>query len=271
MNETQQNIFISHANRDKTEYVYPLTNALSAQDVTFWLDDMQIAWGDNVPEKINQGLRTSQFALVCLSQNFLARPWPEAEMYAVLAIQNSTGGKRVLPLILNSKDDLLRHYPLLGGLAYREFSQGPDKLAAEISRMVKSKGKQPDEVAVTVEGVHTGKLCHLRVPRRASVQWLAMMAQSGLEVEAAFRVGPFAEFYVRWVLVDIKAEGEWLRMSRRMQRTVHALVASGSEIKMAHSARDRLEDIGISDETVFHLYAIEDEDHRPPPASIAAY
>ena len=33
--------------------------------------------------KINEGLRNSRFALVCLSANFLQRRWPEAEMAAV--------------------------------------------------------------------------------------------------------------------------------------------------------------------------------------------
>jgi hypothetical protein len=268
--EPRQDIFISHASADKPQFVYPLTDALSARDVTFWLDDAEIGWGDSIAGRINEGLRTSQFALLCLSQNFLRRPWPEAEMSAVLGIQNSSGIKTVLPLILNSKDDVLRQYPLLAGLAYREFSHGPDKLAVEIAGIVESKSKDADEVAVTVEGVHTGKLCHLRVPRRASVQWLATKAQSSLEVEEAFRVGPFAEFRIRWVLVDVKAEDEWLRMSRRRQRMIRALVASGNETRTAQSGRDRLEEIDVVDGTVFHLYAIEDEDFPPPAACASA-
>jgi len=104
MYESKQDLFLSHASADKEEYVFPLTESLSARDITYWLDDAEISWGDSVVGKINEGLRDSQFALLCLSENFLLRPWPEAEMSAVLSIQNTKGIKSVLPLILNSKD-----------------------------------------------------------------------------------------------------------------------------------------------------------------------
>lgn len=266
MDEPRQDVFISHASADKHDYIYPVTEALAVLDVTFWLDEVEIHWGDSLMGMINAGLRTSQCALLCLSQNFMRRPWPEAEMSAALAIQNTSGTKTVLPLILNSKDDVRRHYPLIAALAYREFSDGPDKLAGEISRMVGSKDKKANEIIVTVEGVDTGKLCHLRVPRRASVRWLAAKAQNGLEVEDTFRVGAFAEFHLRWVLVDVKAEHEWLGMSRRNQRKIHALVASGNTTRKADRGRTRLDEIDVVDRTIFHLYAIEDEDFDLPQA-----
>jgi hypothetical protein len=262
----EQNVFISHASADKRKYIYPLTEALVRRQVTFWLDDVKIEWGDSVVGKVNQGLRTSQYALLCLSQAFLQRPWPEAEMGAVLSLQNSSGGKRVLPLILNSKDAVLLHYPLIAGLAYREFHDA-DEVASDIAKLTRSSQTGSEELLVTVEGVHTGKLCRLKAPKRASIQWLAKMAQAGLDVDESFKVGPFSEFRVRWVLVDVEVEDSWLKMSRRRQRLAHALVADDRGCKIAGSSRDKLEDVGVKDGTVFHLYAIEDEDFPPPPAA----
>jgi hypothetical protein len=86
ISESLQDVFISHASADKTAYIYSLTESLSAQQVTFWLDCAEISWGDSVVGKINEGLQTSQLLLLCLSSNFLLKPWPEAEMAAVLAI-----------------------------------------------------------------------------------------------------------------------------------------------------------------------------------------
>ena len=261
MYEPRQDIFISHASADKQEYIYPLTQALSIRDVTFWLDDVEIHWGDTLAGMINAGLRTSQFAVLCLSANFIRRPWPEAEMSAALAMQNTAGSKTVLPLILNSKDDVLRQYPLIAGLAYREFSDGPDRLAGEISLLVGSKEKKANEITVTVESAHTGKLCHLRTPKRASVRWLATKAQSGLELKDTFRVAEFVEFHIRWVLVDVKAENEWLQMPREMQRKIHAIVASTDAEFKVGNGRTRLEELDVADGTIFHLYVIEDEDY----------
>jgi hypothetical protein len=120
----EQDVFLSHASKDKQGYVEPLASALKQREVTFWLDSAEIGWGDNVTTKINEGLRNSRYAVVCLSANFLDRPWPENELSAVLALQNTDGRKRVLPLILNSKEQVLQHYPLIAGLAFRPAANG---------------------------------------------------------------------------------------------------------------------------------------------------
>jgi hypothetical protein len=114
---TKQDLFISHATADKEHYVLPLTNALANRGVTFWLDNIEVQWGDNFVTKINDGLRRSRFVLLRLSKNFLGRQWPENEMAAALAIQNFNGVKKVLPLICDSKARILRIYPILAGFA----------------------------------------------------------------------------------------------------------------------------------------------------------
>ena len=72
-------------------------------------------------------------------------------MSSVLSLQYSDGVKRVLPLILNSKDDVLRHYPLIAGIAFREFGAEPEKIASEISQITRPKEMAKDEIYVTVE------------------------------------------------------------------------------------------------------------------------
>jgi hypothetical protein len=84
---TQQDLFISHAGSDKTTYVNPLVESLANADVTYWLDDVEITWGNSVPLKINDGLIKCRFVLICLSENFIHRPWPETEFASALAVQ----------------------------------------------------------------------------------------------------------------------------------------------------------------------------------------
>src|SRR5262245_43865819 len=103
----QQDVFISHAGRDKEQYIQPLTEAFVAKGVTFWLDNIEIAWGDSIARKVNEGLAGSKFVLLCLSRFFLEQRWTEAELGAALSIQNESGVKRVLPLILNHKEAVL--------------------------------------------------------------------------------------------------------------------------------------------------------------------
>jgi hypothetical protein len=261
--KTVQDLFISHAGADKAEYVLPLTQALREQKVTFWLDSSEIAWGDNIVMKINEGLRESKFALLCLSKNFLRRPWPENELSSILAIQNNTGMKRVLPLILNAKEEILDTYPLLAALAYREFSAGTLTLASELAGLLKKPKKAKGLLKVLIESVHTGQLCNLEIPPNVSVKWLSTKAQSGMGFKEAADVGAFLPFRIRWVLVDVKVEEDWHSLSRDIQSRIKAIIASDYGPKISYADEDRLDKLGIYDGVVFHLYAIEDISYGP--------
>ena len=99
------------------------------------------------------------------------------------------------------------------------------------------------------------------------VKWLTDKAQKGMGVSELADTGAYEPFRVRWVLVDSRAESVWRALPRDMQRKLRALVAGDKEPFFSTSDSDRLEDIGIKDGVVFHLYAIEDEEHYPPPCA----
>lgn len=262
--ENAYDVFISHASADKANYILPLASALEAKGIKVWLDSMEITWGDSVTMKVNGGLRSSKFVLVCLSKNFLMRPWPESEMSSALAIQNSLGVKRVLPLILNSKDEVLESYPLLADKAYREYSIGPAVLADELAALLEASEQTNKNLRVTVESMHTGKSFELVVEPRASVKWLAQMAQAKLGVKEFGDIGAPVPYKVRWVLVDVKAEDKWKKLRRPQQRKLRALIMANGKHKSSFSDLDRLIDIGVYDGAVFHIYAVEDEEYYSP-------
>jgi hypothetical protein len=267
--EVAQDIFISHAGADKDKYINPMAYSFSQNGISYWLDNVEISWGDNIALSINRGLRLSRFVLVCLSSNYVRRPWPESEMSYALASQNATGQKRVLPLILDSKDAVLKEYPLLAALAYREYKNSPDEVAKELGKLLHGPSIGPGELHVSIESVHTGQSCHIRVPGNVSVQWLSAQAQSGLGLTNRADTGGFLPFGIRWVLVDSKAEKVWQRLSRSRKRRVRAIIQTEGGPKICMEDFARLNDIGTYDGLVLHLYAIEDEDYGPPPAASA--
>ena len=114
----QFDVFISHAWKDKEKYVLPLAKALELRGINYWLDKEKLGIGGSISMGINEGLRRSRYVLVCLSDAFLDRPWPEAELGAAMAIQNRLGRKRVLPVILNSEGKVFERYPLLADKLY---------------------------------------------------------------------------------------------------------------------------------------------------------
>lgn len=270
MSEELQDLFISHAGSDKVLYVQPLTDRLTNRKITFWLDSLEIEWGDSIPLRVNDGLRRSRYVLLCLSRDFLKRPWPEAELASALAVQNATGQKRVLPLILNAKESVLSAYPLLASLSYKEYAEPPDTLVDDLERIVRPTQRARGTINVIVESVHTGKLCNIDVSPRVSVKWLADRAQSALGVSDRAQTGAYEPFRLRWVLVDAKVENAWLEMPRWQKRKMHAIVAGKDGPRLCKNDRDRLADIGVADGVVFHLYAIEDERYDSPAACAGA-
>ena len=61
---------------------------------------------------------------------------------------------------------------------------------------------------------------------------------------------------MRWILVDVKAEDHWKGMSEREKRELFAIVKVGDDTRMATAGTTSLRDLGVQDETVFHLYGI---------------
>jgi hypothetical protein len=264
-----QDLFISHASADREQYILPLSHALTTHGVSFWLDVNEIDWGSNIVLKINEGLRNTRYALLCLSKNLLARPWPESEMSTVLSMQNDKGEQRLLPLILNSKEEVLDFYPFLAPLAYREFSAGVDVLASELATLVHRQTKSQDTIQVTVESAHTEKFCNFTVSPRVSVKWLAAKAKSGLNAKDKLEAGESAYFHIRWVLVDVLATKQWRKLARSKKRKVHAVIKTEKGVSFAYALTDRLEQIGVYDGIIFHLFPIEDESYDLGSAACA--
>ncbi len=263
MMDVKQDVFLSHASADEAEYVGPLSVSLTERKVTFWRDS-EIGWGDSVVSGINKGLRQTRYAVLCLSANYLLRPWPEAEMDAVLGRQNRDGRKRVLPLILNSREQVLEHYPLVGGLNYLEFSVGTAAIAERIAAMVGKTSEPAGSFHVTIASVHTGHISHLLVLPTQSLQVLATKARAGLGLREEADVGSVERFRVRWVLVDVRAERQWLKMPRARQRKARVVVYSSRRLVVSGDKYAQLGALGMKDGITFHLHAIEDEDYPPP-------
>lgn len=258
--ELIKDLFISHASDDSKGYIQPLVNSLINYEVTFWLDSLEMKWGDNLVLKINEGLRKSRYVLLCLSEAFLARPWPETEMNAALAVQNEHGIKKVLPLILNSKGKVLEAYPLIAGLIYREYRNGPEHIAVELASLVAKQVTADELLHITVESIHTGQMSNLIVSPRVSIKWLVEQVRQEVGLKDSLDTGGFIPFPIRWVLVDAEAELEWKEMHIGEKRKVWAIVKTENGIMISKWGRDRLDNIDVYDNIVFHLQAVDEDD-----------
>jgi len=141
-----KDVFICHASEDKHSIVRPLTQVLSKAGISFWFDEAEIKWGDSISERVNDGLRSSKFVIVILSEAFLLKNWPQRELNSSLNIEASSGEVRVLPLLYGSAETIQRimnTYPILNDKLYLTWDHGPEVIVKALISCLGNSGTNP--------------------------------------------------------------------------------------------------------------------------------
>ena len=141
--ESARKAFLSHAHLDKSDYVLPLARELDKLGVSYWLDEAEIAWGERITTKINDGLARSEFVVVFLSDAFVGRNWTEAELGAALGRENAEGRALVLPIMIGDAPRLLLRYPLLRDKKYLTWDLGVSTIAGELLKLANRLSSTP--------------------------------------------------------------------------------------------------------------------------------
>jgi|GEM_PF-2445308 len=110
-------VFISHASEDGKSVARPLARLLARAGLRVWIDNQELILGDSLRRKIDQGLAASKWGVVILSQPFLSKAWPQAELDALVSRELS--GDHVL-------------LPVWHGLSAKQLSQSSPLLASRL-------------------------------------------------------------------------------------------------------------------------------------------
>lgn len=113
--DSEYDVFISHASEDKTPFVEELVKALQDKEVKVWYDSLNIAWGDSLRKQIDDGLKKSRFGIVVLSENYIKKGWTQYELDGLFDIE-MTKGKTILPIWHNiTKQQVMNFSATLAG------------------------------------------------------------------------------------------------------------------------------------------------------------
>jgi len=131
----KKKLFICHASEDKDDFVQPLAEAL-LKDFDVWYDDYQLVMGCSLLEEISKGLADCDFGVVVLSKHFFAKNWPQQELNGLFALEKRDK-KVILPIWKDiSKEDIIKHLPILADRLAIRSEEGIDKIINEIKRSV---------------------------------------------------------------------------------------------------------------------------------------
>lgn len=111
-NLLEYDVFLSHADADKSDIVDELNFSLEKLGITIFYDKKSLEWGDNWKGRILDGTQKAEFAIIVISEKFFGREWTEKELGEFLGRQNKNGQKLILPIIHNiTTEDLRIKYP----------------------------------------------------------------------------------------------------------------------------------------------------------------
>jgi hypothetical protein len=147
--ETNWDVFISHASEDKKDVVEPLAQELKSRNVKVWYDKWVLKIGDRLLEKIDRGLSQSRYGIVVLSPDFLKKDWPKNELDGL--IQKEVAGKKViLPIWHNlRKSELTSYSPILAGRLAGSTETGIKALAEELIAAMEDLPIQTEEIVIS--------------------------------------------------------------------------------------------------------------------------
>lgn len=113
----EYDVFISHANKDKEELIDDLYESLNMLGIKIFYDKESLEWGDNWKDRILDGVKKAEFAIIVISENFFDREWTEKELSEFLARQNRNGQKLILPILKNITVEMLQEkYPAVADI-----------------------------------------------------------------------------------------------------------------------------------------------------------
>ena len=130
-----RSIFLCHASKDKP-IVRSIAERLVKLGADVWLDEAEIFVGDSLIEKIQDGIKNSDFLGVVLSPRSVKSIWVKKEVEAALIQEIEASDAKVLPILIEDCDIPL----FLRPKKYADFrtdeavSNGLDQLVARLRR-----------------------------------------------------------------------------------------------------------------------------------------
>ncbi len=130
-------LFISHASEDKDLLVRPLAARLRSLGYEVWYDEFTLRLGDSLRRSIDKGLSQARYGCVVLSESFFAKQWPQYELDGLVARENGSGSKVILPVWHNvTRDRVAEFSPTLADRVAVLSSRGLDVITDRLCEVL---------------------------------------------------------------------------------------------------------------------------------------
>jgi TIR domain len=151
--EASYDVFISYAGEDRA-VASELATELRQMRFQVWYDRFELRSGDRILDRINDGLNNSEYGVLIVSAQFLAKPWPRYET-DVLVRNEIEGRKKLLPVWHGvSKAEVEQHQPGLAGVYALSTDEGIPFVARELAEAMVGAASTICEIPGYMEPIH---------------------------------------------------------------------------------------------------------------------
>lgn len=119
-NDFLKDVFISYSTVDSDE-VLDFVSILKNSGVEFFLDKIDIGWGESIVERVFSGIHSARFVVVFVSENSLKSNWVKREIIAAFEREIETDTLTLLPVLSCSQEEFVSVFPFLKSKKYLKF------------------------------------------------------------------------------------------------------------------------------------------------------
>ena len=113
--------FVSHSSQDR-EFAEKFARDLWAVGIKAWYFPWEISPGDQIRQKIEDGLAGCEFFIVLISKSSLSRPWVQTELDVATDMKLNGKIRKIIPIKIEECDHLP---PILRTLCWEDFTNQP--------------------------------------------------------------------------------------------------------------------------------------------------
>lgn len=130
-------VFLCHASEDKEGVARPVYTHLANSGIACWIDEAEIAWGESIVAKIQEGLARARYVIVILSPQFVRKPWAQKELRTALTLEIDADRNIVLPLLVGEPHSVLASLPFLREKRYLSWTGDPGDVERELRTLTR--------------------------------------------------------------------------------------------------------------------------------------
>ena len=134
-------VFLSYSHEDKDSVARPLAEGLAKRSISVWWDQSAMGIGDNLPQKIREGLTRARHGVAVVSREYLDSGWGQTELGGMF-LKNLP----IFPIMHGvTAEEAQKKLPALSGKIMRPWSDSPESIMDEIADAIEGRGGGADQ------------------------------------------------------------------------------------------------------------------------------